>query len=321
MSRSDLAAEHKVLKFLRSGVHLPKSLLLAVSGGIDSMAMVEILSRWQRHLKIDLALAHVHHGLTDDTGQSRFRTQALAHVRELACRRGLAFYSNPAVRSDLRSEEELRDFRREWLCRWQRESGADAIGLAHHRNDLLETRVFRLIRGTGPEGLRAMSLFRDGMFRPLLCLSRGEIEAYARTRRLNWLDDPSNIKVDAFRNWIRKQWLPQLEQRQAGAVEALARSLEVVAAAGSCEAKEFESESPIESPDVGLRRKPIQRLPQLQREAHVARYFKALRLKGYSQAHVRELLKRLDTDRKNFEFEMLGLRFIVTPDLVSVSRV
>jgi len=307
VSRLDLSLEHRILKTLRSEP-LPRRWLLAVSGGLDSMVMSEVVWKWRSLLKVDLAIGHVHHG----TDGGPYRDSAQNFVRNWARERRVRFLSTAAKPRGLRSEADWRHFREATLERWRRQHGFDLIVLAHHRDDLLETRVLRLIRGTGAQGLRAMA-FRSGVkLRPLLEVSRAELESYAKARQLQWTEDPSNREVCVLRNWLRHEWLPQLESQRPGSMRVLARSLETL--------------SPTESVGqlnafVGLRRKDLGRVSPVRQRELVAEYLRALGVKGYSRDHVLEILKRLASPRREFEFEMLGHCFRVTPDLLWASRV
>ena len=308
MARLNLSLEHKVTRGLRTRP-LPRRWLLAVSGGLDSMVLAQVLWRWRRSLKIELAVAHVHHGT--EGGEYRDRAQAL--VRSWCRAQGVRFLSLQPRPRGLRSEADLRRFRHATLERWRRKHVYDLIVFAHHRDDLLETRVLRLIRGTGQQGLRAMSALSGRKLRPLLEIGRAELEAYARDSGIQWIEDPSNDQPILLRNWLRHEWLPRLEARCAGSMASLARSLEVLAPGASVH--------PRLGAFVGLRRKELMLVPAETQRALVVQYLRALGLKGYGRDHVLEVLKRLGARRKEFEFEMLGFRFRATPDLLWASRV
>lgn len=302
-----LKTEHAVLRALPKGRYQGELWLLAVSGGADSMAMAEILYRWRRLLGVRLAVAHVHHGVDS----SLHRDRAQDTVSEWAHRRGLLFFSNPREETGCRSEQELRRYRLRWLSRWFHANRFDRVVFAHHRDDLLETRLLRLIRGAGPQGLKAMAVERGKILRPVLHLSRAELREYARIQGLEWAEDPTNRSEQSLRNWLRHTWMPQLEKRSKGSLNSLARSLTTLS-------KDDFTETI--GPYVGLRRVALEKAVPARREDIVARYLRALGVKGYSQSHVQELLKRLGS-RENVCFKMLGFSFQMGPDFLWASRV
>lgn len=301
-----LSFEHKVLRRLKMRQPSRNRWLVAVSGGADSMVLLEVLKRWRTHLKCELVVAHIHHG-TGKPLQERFRERAQKLIKSYCAREKLRFVTNPPSRKKLKSEAEFREYRHEWLRKWSEEFDCEFTVFAHHRDDLLETRLMRLIRGTGEAGLGAMTYVSEGKLRPLLDCSRAEIEVYAKKRKLKWVQDPSNIETEAFRNWLRHKWLPLLEKKQPGASKSLARSLEILSQNAYAYEEKFIS-------NVGLRRAELN-------EKMVATYLRQLGIKNYGRTHVEEILKRIDTRRKNLTFEMLGFVFKVTPDLLMASRV
>lgn len=312
MSRLDLAIEQKVFRIVKEmgREQKPRRVLLALSGGADSMVLAEILWKWQKGLGLELVVATVHHGLAASSVQNEFRDRARDLVRGWARARRVKFVTNHAA-PPLSSEADCREFRNRCLNRWSRELDCEWIAFAHHQDDLLETRLIRLIRGSGGQGLRSMAALSGKKFRPLLLLSAREIREYARVKKLKFLNDPSNMESDILRNWVRREWLPLLENQRPGSVTALARSLETIVPP----TRDFDL-----APFVGLRRDLLLNAPTLERKALVAQYLKALGLKGYAQTHVEEILKRLNTSRKNLSFEMLGLRFNVSADFFWASR-
>lgn len=284
------------------------------------MVLAEILLKWRRNLKIEMVIAHVHHG--SDGCNAEFRDHAQLFVRQWCRSRRVRYLSIKPKARGLKSESELRRFREHTLERWRRKYSFDVIVLAHHGDDLLETRLLRLIRGAGPQGLRSMSLynFKSKKLRPLLELSRSDLETYAKARSwragLNWLEDPTNQETEALRNWIRHEWLPSLEARQKGASKALARSLEVLCPS--------EALGQAVNPEnyVGLRRSGLLDTSSVQQQSVVAAFLKSLGVKDYGRVHVLEILKRLRSKRRDEkDFTMLGFCFHITPDLLWASRV
>ena len=284
--------------------------LVACSGGADSLVLAEVVRRWRPKLCDRLVIAHVHHG----PGPAH-RDQAQELVRRWARAHRLPFVTNRPVTTDVADEAGLRRFRYTHLERWRRRYRADVVVLGHHRDDLIETRLLRLLRGTGPRGLTAMTTRSGPRLRPLLETSRAEVRAYARGRGLVWCEDPSNADPRAgLRAWLRHEWLPALESRSPGAGGALARSLSLIDAArptGSAEPR---------TPHAIFREEYAARTIAA-RETVVSDYLSALDARDFGRTHVREVVKRLDTRRKEFSFTLLGFNFLVTSQFWWASRV
>lgn len=215
-----LDLEHKTYKQLKTLKIESKSLVLAVSGGEDSMALLELFSVLQGALRLNLAVVNIHHG-----GLDPFRAEAQIFVQNEATQRGISFYSFQSEKA-LRTEAEMREFRWRALGQIRTELKFDYVVTAHHMDDLLETRLIRMIRGVGPQGLKAMSPLLGLRLRPLLSVSKAEIKTYIDAKNLSYLRDPSNKDSRYLRNWLRNQWLPQLEKRRPGSLKSLANSLE-----------------------------------------------------------------------------------------------
>jgi len=219
------------------------------------------------------------------------------------------------------------------------ESNADLIALAHHADDLFETRLIRLIRGTGPQGLPAMTEFDARLLRPFLVETRAEIEAYAREARLAWVQDPTNAETNALRNWIRNKWLVALDRKRPGSSKAFRLSLERIAetcatrsiqeSSSSSQSHQSqkssqESSAPESAPESApgafvdhcIDRKRFQRLGKTERQSVLAAYLRALGVRNFGATHIGEICKRLDTSRKVFTFEVLQLHWSVNAEQV-----
>lgn len=286
------------------------------------MVMLEVLTRLKALLGLELIVAHVHHG----PGNARFRTRAWKLVQASAEKHGLEFVSNSpdgklSQGKVLSSEAELRDLRWQALRQWQSRFHCDGIAVAHHYQDLLETRMMRLIRGTGAIGLKGMGLMdaREKIFRPLLMVEKARVMKYAELAGVKYIDDPSNKKVDAFRNWIRR-WLAHLDQRQPNGTRNLARSLSqlVEQLENASPPSHFENSGVLT--DGGIDRRHYLASLKAHQRVHLARYCHQVGIKNYTQGHIEELLKRLDDRKKRFTFEMLQCVWSVTPDRIKASR-
>lgn len=197
------------------------SLLLAVSGGADSMALLQAMGELQARWSLRLEVATVDHGLRASSGD-----EAAFVLREAAAR-GL-----PAHRLNLELSRETRarhvslmtlarERRREALQACARRQGLSLVALAHQADDQVETILFRLVRGTGPGGLAGMRAAHEGFVRPLLGVRRAEILRFLADRRVPFVEDPSNADARFARSRIRHTLLPVLRRENPRFDQAL----------------------------------------------------------------------------------------------------
>jgi tRNA(Ile)-lysidine synthase len=195
---------------------------VAFSGGLDSTVLLHLLARLADRYELPVIRAiHVHHGLqvaADDWS---------AHCQLVCDELGVAL---SVIRVRVGSGASVEQAAR--IARYQ--AFGECLGegelllTGQHRDDQAETVLFRLLRGAGVRGLAAMpavrSLGRGSLVRPLLEVSRADLEAYARANGLAWVEDPSNQQLEYSRNFLRRQVLPLLQQRWPRAVSSLART-------------------------------------------------------------------------------------------------
>ncbi len=187
-----------------------RRLLVAVSGGPDSLALLHLLHQTRACHGLDLIVAHVDHGIHPASGE------VASLVVAAADRLGL-----PTVLARLRlggetSETSARAARHAWLEEARRTHGADGIALAHHEGDQVETIVMRALAGSGPAGLAGMSRRRDRLVRPLLGFRKAELVGWLASRGISGWADPANSDVVHQRSWVRADLLPFLRARQPG---------------------------------------------------------------------------------------------------------
>lgn len=280
------------------------------------MAVMEIFARLRRLLKLEITVAYVHHG-RGSKAQMAYRDRAEKLVSKWAAKHELRFVTNSDRSVRLKTEAEFRDWRWSWLKRWQREFGAVVV-TAHHAGDLLETRLMRLIRGTGAQGFTSMRYFQPDrqILRPVLMLEKQDLFNYAKSVKLKFVNDPSNKKTDVFRNWTRR-WITVLDKRHPGGSRNLAAGLNQLAE----ELVSLErSQDETVLTNGAIDRLIYLRIDRASKKASLARYCFELGMKNYTQGHVEELLKRLDDPKNAYTFEMLRHNWSVTPDRIRATR-
>ena len=200
------------------------SFIVALSGGRDSVVLLDALVAAQDPRM--LGAAHVHHGI------SRNADGWAAFCEELCRQRGVPFSMHrvEVPRTPQTSlESEARYVRYAALVDAARARGATVVALAHHRDDQAETLLLQLLRGAGPRGLAAMPAMRDDVrgvrwWRPLLDVSRADIDAYAQHAGLAFVDDESNLSAHHARNAIRLTVMPALAAVSSNPGATLARA-------------------------------------------------------------------------------------------------
>lgn len=166
--------------------------ILAVSGGVDSVVLLDMMSKTKHRLVV----AHVDHGIRPDSAADARFVEALAH------RYKLPFVAARFELGKKASEEQARDARYEFLFEQAEKFNADIV-TAHHRDDLVETIAINFSRGTGWRGLNVLA--RQGIHRPLLPLTKARIYQYALTHHLEWVEDSTNRSDVYQRNRIRQR--------------------------------------------------------------------------------------------------------------------
>ena len=198
--------------------------LVGLSGGADSVALLEALCGLREELDLKLAAVHVHHGIRETAEHDA------VFCKMLCKQKGVDFVCEkidvPALASEkgLSVEEAGREARYEIFERIRKEKNLDVIAVAHHKNDQAETMLFQLFRGSGLRGLSGIPFKRDAIIRPLMDASREEVEAFIESEGLLYMLDSTNASDDYSRNKIRHHVVPQAEEIAASAVENMSRA-------------------------------------------------------------------------------------------------
>lgn len=209
--------------------------LVACSGGKDSMALVRVA---QRLIGTRAVVAHVDHGVHADSSQIR---EALGQFVE---GQGLAFRFR-TLAPERHDEATLRDLRYAALRSMQVAAGAVAVLTAHTRDDQAETVLFRFLRARSWSGVRGMATQREDVLRPWLEVPRDEVHGYLAAKGWPSWEDPSNREPRYLRNRLRKELMPLLERRYVAGLSARLAQMA----------------SPPALPEVRLRKCPVEHVP------------------------------------------------------------
>lgn len=184
-------------------ISVPKGkYIVAVSGGVDSMTLLYLLSEI-KHQDIEFIVAHFNHGIREDSEKDQKLVEKMANHYGFVIETLNGHLGNEA------SEEEARNARLNFLKNSKDKYKADKIITAHHKDDLIETALINILRGSGRRGINAL-ISSDNYIRPLVNYSKSEILDYAKTNKIEWHEDYTNQETKYLRNYLRHNILSSL---------------------------------------------------------------------------------------------------------------
>ena len=206
----------KVLSYIKDNklIKSGDKILVALSGGPDSMCLLNILFELKEQLNIDIAAAHLNHLIR---GEDAFKDEEYVintcNNMGIKCFMRRVDINGYAKEHKLSSEMAGRNVRYDFFDEIAEKEGFNKVATAHNANDQAETILFRLMRGTGLEGLGGIKASRDNkIIRPILCLSREEVEKYIELKNLSPRIDKTNFEKIYNRNKIRLDILPYMKE-------------------------------------------------------------------------------------------------------------
>ncbi len=206
------------MKLFSAEKYRGKRVCVALSGGVDSVCLLHAFKAQASDMGITLSAVHIEHGIRgEESLRDMFFCEKLCKSWEIPLKVVRADVVSLAKRRGSSIEETARKVRYDAFFALLQENEADLVATAHHADDAAETILFRLARGTGLGGMRAISEY-GGIIRPLLSCTRSEIEAYADENGLYHVCDSTNEDQTFTRNYIRKNVLPAFEGIHEGAM-------------------------------------------------------------------------------------------------------
>lgn len=197
-----------------------KKFTLAVSGGADSMYLFYNFVELKKIQNLDILVCHLNHDVRDTATRDENFVKSKCAEFEIKCVTKTENMNEFAQENKISKEEAGRILRYRFFRQYSKDR---IIVTAHNANDRAETLLFRLIRGTGINGLVGIKEFRDGIYRPMLSISRDNIEKYLRDNNLEYIEDETNYEEIYTRNKIRLSLIPELENYNPNIINALLR--------------------------------------------------------------------------------------------------
>lgn len=210
-------------------------IVIGVSGGADSVCLLQLLSALSEEFELQLFAVHVEHGIRGEEAVEDMQfVRAYCKSLNVPCKTCACDVPKLSAEWKMSEEETGRKVRYELFEQTAKEWGANKIAVAHHKNDQAETILYHLFRGSGLKGLSGMAPVRGMLIRPLLCVSRREIEDYLKKNRILYRTDSTNAETAYIRNKIRLKLLPFAEKEiNSEAVEHIVKAGSYIADAQS----------------------------------------------------------------------------------------
>lgn len=209
------STEQKVIRFIEENSLIQKGdkILLALSGGPDSVFLFYFLNKYKKKYQIDLAAFHLNHSLRKEADKEQKFCEKLCAAFDIQFFSEKVNVKSFAENNKLSVEEAGRKIRYKLLNKYCAENKFNKIATAHNANDNAETVILNLSKGTGLRGIAGITVKRDNIIRPILCLSKSEILDYLETARIKYVLDKSNLSTDYERNFVRLKIIPLIEKK------------------------------------------------------------------------------------------------------------
>lgn len=196
---------------------------VAVSGGVDSMALLHFFNAEKKRLGIFVSAVNIDHNIRKNSADDSRFVKEYCERNDIDFRGFLIDVPSRRAASRRTIEEEARNARYEVFEELLTSGAVGKIATAHHRSDQAETVLMSIFRGAGAKGASGMEPARGGFIRPLLETGKPEIKEYAAANKIPFVEDPTNDETDYSRNYIRNIILPEIEKKFAGATDNIIR--------------------------------------------------------------------------------------------------
>lgn len=309
MSETWTAFEHRIWQNLKEyNLDSHNNFILAISGGLDSMVLLEVFLKLKP--KAHIKVVYYHHGNSNDIMQDEYRNRSHDVVKNKISNLNsdnVIFYTEKSDKI-LSSEEQMRSAR--WGFIRSLKTSDEIIVTAHHLDDLFETMLLKMIRGTSLDGLLSFKMWNNEILRPFLETHKIELLDYAEKQKIDWVEDPSNKEEQYLRNWIRQKWLKDLDDRVESGSKNMAKSLLKIVSSAA-EKQSFDLVFDTNSESTVLSRQWYVSLSKADQLRGLALFLKKHQIYSFTSGQLEEIRKRLDKNKKDITFELLGRKWVI----------
>lgn len=301
------------------------TLVLALSGGPDSVALLDVLYNLRKEFGLKLVIAHLNHSLRGN--QSDLDEE---FVKKLAKEYGLILETEK-IELEKSDEKTARRKRYQFFFRVAKKHKTDQIALGHNRSDQLETVLFNFVRGSGLKGLAGMKAKskRGGCYliRPLLTISRDKLINYLNEKDKNYRLDPSNVRLDYTRNKIRHQIVPELKELNPNLEKLITDKAMVYKASDEYlakKAKEYLNKNNVSDKKIVLDQKSFLSLPLILKYYTLLVSIEKIKgdlidLKTINLEEVLDIFSKTSSQEKRTSFK--GLKFVKKSGKLTIAKV
>ena len=315
--------EHTIWNQLNTaGLQTRPLYLLAISGGIDSMVLLNVFKNIRP--QADIVLMHYHHG---DSKNLKFRDDCLDFIKSFADTKteNNIKTNNIIIEYDrselvLKSENDFRSARQDFFNKIMKKHGQNFYLTAHHQDDVLETQLLKLIRGSGFDSLGNFKQWNQQIYRPFFNISKKTLLEYAAEKNVKWIDDPTNSENQYLRNWLRNDWLPQLELKKQGGIANLAKSINNLLSETNSETENLKAESvryiTFGTDKIKIDRLWLNSLGTKDQQIVLIRAIRNSFAIDFSTNQIKEAQRRLDKKQNEHIFHIAGLNWVINTETI-----
>ncbi|MBF0279184.1 MAG: tRNA lysidine(34) synthetase TilS [SAR324 cluster bacterium] len=285
------------------------TILVCVSGGSDSIALLHILLELQERWQTKLIVLHFDHGLRPESSSEQKFVENLAKQYKLRC---YSSTSHHLAQEASGVQEKSRRWRLEIAEKFRSETKGKCIATAHHADDQAETLLYKLLRGCHLSNLRGMEWQNHFYIRPLLNCKKSELQTYLKSKSQEWMEDPSNQSSKYLRNRIRLELIPLMNELARGELGKRLDNLSEQSRHLQDWIEQTEENHEISKlfQEEELSIKRLTQIPPMVLSNCLHQYLRFRGIKNLENGHIKKIIQLLQTENKQWQLHLPGKKTI-----------